>query len=83
MLKLSDLWLSDGTIDRGPYAAFGVLGFAIKYAFDRVVAYLFFHRPWGLWSYVAASDRAARITSLSRAEAAFLATMVGTALPFI
>ncbi len=83
MIKFLELGRWQGTIDRGPYAAIGLLGFAVKCTLDWAVASLLFDRPWRLWSYIAASDSAVRITALSGAETLFFATMVGTALPFI
>jgi hypothetical protein len=39
--KFADLWRWDVEIGRGPYAIIGVLGFAFKHNFDRMVAGLF------------------------------------------
>jgi hypothetical protein len=82
-LRLSDFWRWEGTIDRGPYAVIGVIGFTIKHNLDRFVAMLVFSRPWGLFNYWIPPTRAVRITSLPRADQVFLATMLAMALPFI
>ena len=44
------LYRPAGTIDRGPYALVGLIGFAIKHNLDRLVATYGFHRPWGLFN---------------------------------
>lgn len=77
-----DLWRWKGTIERGPYALIGVLGFAIKHNLDRLVARLFGKR-WGIYNYWIPPHRVVRPSSLSHAEAEFLAAMVLLALPFI
>jgi hypothetical protein len=82
-LKLADLWRAGGTIDRGTYAIIGVLGFALKHNLDRFVASYWFHRPWTLFNYWMPVRDIARITELPRSDAAFLATMVALAFPFI
>lgn len=79
-LKLSDLWRWDGTVDRGPYVFYGLSLFAIKYNLDRLVAAHFFKQSWSLFNYLA-SD-VIRPSGSDRA-AAFYATLVGLALPFI
>ena len=82
-IGFSDLWRWNGAIDRGPYAVIGVVGFTIKHNLDRFIAAIFFHRSWTLFNYWIAPTGAARITSLPRQDAIFLATMVATALPFV
>jgi len=37
-ITFGDLWRSSGTIDRGPYALIGLIGFALKHNLDRFVA---------------------------------------------
>ncbi len=81
--KLSDLWRWEGTIDRGPYAFVGVIGFAIKHNIDRFVATVVFHRQWGLFNYWIPPTKAVRITALSRQDAELLGTLLALALPFI
>lgn len=82
-MKFSGLWSWEGTIDRGPYALVGLIGFAIKHNLDRLVATLVFHRKWGLFNYWIPFDRAVRITSLDPADRTFLAWMLALSLPFI
>jgi hypothetical protein len=81
--SFGDLWRSSGTVDRGPYALIGVLGFALKHNLDRFVAGYVFHRPWTLFNYLEPVRDVTRITELPRGEAKFLATLVAMALPFI
>ncbi len=81
--KFLDLWHWEGRLERGPYACIGLVGFAIKHNLDRLVATLVFHRQWRLFNYWIPLTQAVHITLLSRADAAFLATMLAMALPFI
>jgi len=80
---ISDLWRATGTVDRGTYAAVGLIAFAIKYNLDRLVAHFGFHRYWDLFSYWAPLRKVEQIQQLSAADARFLAVMVALALPFI
>jgi hypothetical protein len=84
-MKISfvDLWRPSGTLSRGPYALVGVLGFALKHNLDRLVASYVFHRPWGLFNYWVPVRDVARVTAVGGLEAAFLATMLALALPFV
>src|SRR5713226_7179344 len=82
-IRWADLWRSSGTIDRGPYALVGLIGFALKHNLDRLVATFVFHRPWGLFNYWVPVRNVTRITALGGADAVFLATMVALALPFV
>lgn len=82
-LQLSDLWRWDGTIDRGPYALIGLVGFVIKHNLDRFVATLVFHRKWSLFNYWIPPTTAIRITALSHQDAMLLGTLLVMALPFI
>ena len=82
-ITFADLWRSDGTIDRGPYALVGLIGFALKHNLDRLVATFIFHRPWGLFNYLVPVRDVAGITALRNADTVFLATMVVLSLPFI
>jgi len=79
----ADLWRPGGTIDRGPYALVGLIGFALKHNLDRLVAALVFHRPWTLFNYWVPVRDAARITALRHGDAVFLGTMLVLALPFV
>jgi len=82
-VAFADLWRPGGTIDRGPYALVGLIGFALKHNLDRLVAALVFHRPWTLFNYWVPVRDAARITALRHADAVFLGTMLVLALPFV
>jgi hypothetical protein len=82
-IQLADLWRWEGTMNRGPYALVGMVGFAIKHNLDRVLAALVFHRRWNIFNYWIPLGQAGRITSLSRLDATFLAAMLVLALPFI
>ena len=81
-LKLSDLWTWQGTIDRGRYAFWGVLLFALKHNLDRLVASVVFKKPWGLFNYLL-PGAAFSLLELSRSDQIFFAGMVAMALPFI
>jgi uncharacterized membrane protein YhaH (DUF805 family) len=83
LMKFPDLWSSEGTMDRGPYALVGLVGFAIKHNFDRALATLVFHRKWSLFNYWIPLDRAVRVTSLDPADRTFLLSMLALSLPFI
>src|ERR1700683_5439381 len=82
-MKFSDLWSPEGTIDRGPYALVGLVGFAIKHNLDRALATFVFQRQWGLFNYWIPLDQAVRITSLAPADRTFLLSMLVLSLPFI
>jgi hypothetical protein len=82
-MKFSDLFTWEGTIDRGPYAIAGIVGFGLKHNLDRFVASWFFKRRWGLFNYWFPVDRALHLTSLSHDDRVYLFTMLATSLPFI
>jgi len=82
-MKFPDLWSSEGTIDRGPYALVGLVGFAIKHNLDRAMATFVFQRKWGLFNYWIPLDQAVRITSLAPTDRIFLLSMLVLSLPFI
>ena len=82
-ISLVRSWRWEGTIGRGPYAAIGLLGFAVKHNLDRLIASAVFHHHWQIFNYWAPLGRAVRFTSLSPQDAYFLFTMVAVALPFI
>jgi len=81
--RLAYLFRWDGTVDRGPYLAIGLLGFALKHNLDRFLATFVFHRPWELFNYWIPPTKALRLRELPREDAFFLAAMLGLALPFI
>jgi uncharacterized membrane protein YhaH (DUF805 family) len=82
-MTFADLWSWEGTIDRGPYALVGLIGFAIKHNLDRLVAWAVFHRRWSLFNYWIPLDRAVRINSLDAPDRTFLLWMLVLSLPFI
>jgi uncharacterized membrane protein YhaH (DUF805 family) len=79
---LSDLWRTEGTIDRGPYAALGVGLFVVKLILDTLVARLAFGRPWSVLNYLE-SPIGALSQAASRQDVVFVVGMLGLALPFI
>jgi uncharacterized membrane protein YhaH (DUF805 family) len=81
-ITFADLWRPSGTIDRGPYALVGILGFAIKHNLDRFVAGGF-HRSWGAFNYWVPVRDVPRVIALRGNDAVFLETMVAISLPFI
>lgn len=52
-ISLGYLFLWDGTVDRGPYLAVGLIGFALKYNMDRLIAYFGFGKAWSVFNYFA------------------------------
>lgn len=79
--KLSDLWRWDGTVDRGTYVLVGVVLFILKHNLDRLVASLVFHQEWSPFNYLKPLDEFS--WAYVQKNAAFYATMVAMALPFI
>lgn len=82
-MKFTDLWSSEGTLDRGPYALVGLVGFAIKHNLDRALATFVFHRKWDLFNYWIPLDQAVRVNSLAPTDRTFLLSMLVLSLPFI
>jgi uncharacterized membrane protein YhaH (DUF805 family) len=74
---------TDGTLDRGPYAAAGALLFAIKHNVDRFVASAFFNRSWSPFNYVLIPGENVQIGSLGHQDLVFYGTFALVALPFI
>lgn len=79
-MRFSDLWRWDGAVRRGPYIAWGLLLFAIKYNVDRLVAMRAFNRTWSPLNYVL-PGRVFDLTSQS--DVKFCLTMLAVALPFV
>jgi len=77
-MKFSDLWSWKGTIDRGAYAIWGCLLFAIKYNIDRVIAWDVIHSSWYAWYYLFPPT-----PRLEAATANLFSVFVIAALPFI
>ncbi len=82
-MKYPNLLSTEGKIDRGPYALIGLVGFAVKHNFDRLAAWLVFHRPWSVFNYWIPVSRAVQITSLPPSDRTFLLFMLVLSLPFI
>lgn len=74
-----DLVRTEGTIDRGPYLAIGIVGFAFKHNLDRILATAFFGRRWSVFNYLFPAEG----KGLRPDDAAFFAALVLTALPFM
>lgn len=80
--KLRDLWRLSGTIGRGPYAACGLVLFALKHNIDRCVATWLFGRQWSPFNYLNPLAGGS-ISALASADARFFATLLLISLPFI
>jgi uncharacterized membrane protein YhaH (DUF805 family) len=50
-LKFRDLWSSQGEIARGPFLAWGLVLFGVKYNIDRLIVRYCFGRDWSVFSY--------------------------------
>ena len=79
---VSDLWKSEGTIDRVPYATLGVSLLSIKYCIDVSIAELIFHRHWEIWNYIF-PGQALDFIRLTGSDRLFYLTLIVLALPFI
>jgi hypothetical protein len=82
-IALSDLWRSDGTIDRGPYVILGIVAFAVKHNLDRIVATVVFQKRWDFFNYIVPPAEGGSLFSLPRADRELYATLLVLALPFI
>jgi uncharacterized membrane protein YhaH (DUF805 family) len=82
--QFSDLWRWDGKVSRGKYAAVGLIGVAIKYNLDRLIAgsFLGYNQSF-FFNYWAPLGKAARLDHLSDTEARFLATLLLFSIPFL
>jgi uncharacterized membrane protein YhaH (DUF805 family) len=79
----SDLWRWDGRVSRGKYAVVGIVGAAIKYNFDRLIAAFLFKLNVTFSIYWAPLGKAARLNHLSSTEEKFLATILLVSIPFL
>ena len=78
--RMANLWRWDGTVERGTYALVGLVGLAIKYNLDRLVARVVFDRPWTPANYLVPGH----IFNLaSPADVNFCLGLLAVALPFI
>lgn len=80
-LRASDLWRWNGALDRGPYAVWGCLLFALKYNLDRIAA-LAYGRAWSPLGYLRI-ETPGPLASLPMVDLRFYGTLVALALPFI
>ncbi|MBC7544538.1 MAG: hypothetical protein H7338_17590 [Candidatus Sericytochromatia bacterium] len=79
--RFSQLWRFDRSLDRGGYAAAGIVLMLIKYNLDRLTAGLFGY-AWSPFRYLKA--RPAQIVAESGAtETQFYGVLIALALPFI
>lgn len=81
-LNLTDLWTWEGAVDRGPYAFWGLLLFAIKYNIDRFAASIFYNRLWSPFNYYIPA-KSGSLLSLTPSDYPFYAFMLLLAIPFI
>jgi uncharacterized membrane protein YhaH (DUF805 family) len=81
-MEFSDLWRWDGRVSRAAYATVGLVGLAVKYNLDRLIAssFLGYNNSFNYW---APLGKAARLDHLSDTEAKFLATLLLVSIPFI
>jgi uncharacterized membrane protein YhaH (DUF805 family) len=81
---VSDLWRWDGKVGRGKYGAVGLVGVAIKYNLDRLIAgsFLGYDKSF-IFNYWAPLGKAARLDHISDTEAKFLATLLLFSIPFL
>jgi len=77
----SDLWSWRGTVERGKYAAIGVILFAIKHNIDRAIGFAF-DRPWPFVNYWF-FDAPGGVDDVPARRWQFYAALVAAALPFV
>ncbi len=82
LIRLSDLWRWDGTIDRLPYAIWGSGLVAVKFGLDTFVSSFFFHRSWSWLNYIS-PGQALDVLAMSAQDQAFYASMLAMSLPFV
>ena len=81
-IHASDLYRRDGTIDRGPYALWGMVLFLLKSQLDRLIAYRIYHHTWSFWSYLVPGDGES-VNAMHQDDQRFYLTLVAIALPFV
>ena len=81
-MKLSELWEWEGTVDRGTYAFWGCLLFAVKHNLDRFVAAAFFGHTLFL-NYYLIPARKGTVLSILPQDVPLYATLVVLAIAFI
>jgi hypothetical protein len=80
--RFSDLWNLHGTVDRGPYLGFGLGLLGLKYNLDRLVASIYFQRPWTPLRYLAPAQ-GGHIDTLASDDLRFFGALLLLAAPFI
>lgn len=82
--RFAEMWRWQGTVGRVRYALIGFCAFAAKFLVDRAVAGDVFHRAWPPWSYLIFPLRPySTVVGARPDDAAFAATMLAIATPFI
>lgn len=76
---LSFLFLWNGKVDRGAYLATGLVGFALKYNIDRLIAATQFNKSWNIFQY----GNSSFLRDFSRNNQELALVLLVTALPFI
>lgn len=81
--QFSDLWRWDGKVSRATYVTVGLIGVAIKYNLDRLIAAILFNYNVTFSIYWAPLGKAARLNHLSNHEVKFLAMLLVASIPFL
>jgi uncharacterized membrane protein YhaH (DUF805 family) len=82
-MGVGNIWQWEGRVDRGRYAAVGVVAFALKFLLDWLVVIRLFHRPWSLLNYWRPFGAISGVHGLSLENRLFAGVMLFLALPFI
>jgi uncharacterized membrane protein YhaH (DUF805 family) len=81
-MRLTEIFRWDGETDQKTYALVGLIGVAIKFNVDRMVAW-YFHKSVLFSFYWAPLGSTARLDHLSARDSNFLATTLLVSLPFL
>jgi uncharacterized membrane protein YhaH (DUF805 family) len=82
-MGVGNIWQWEGRVDRGRYAAVGVVAFALKFLLEWLVVIRLFHRPWSLLNYWRPFGAISGVHGLSLENRLFAGVMLFLALPFI
>lgn len=82
-MNLAEYFQPGATIDRGPHALIGLIGFGIKHNLDRMVGAVSFGRRWGIFHYWDSPFNAATMGSRTAADREFIGAVLALAVPFI
>jgi hypothetical protein len=77
----SFLFRWDGTVDRLPYLLTGLIGCALKYNLDRLVANTMYEKRWDLFDYLVLPG--STLEDLSTRNPQLLLTLLAFSLPFV